>query len=503
MRRRTQRRSDERASTLSTRTGEDPGTVSNQAMARAVGAGRVMGDTLGIDLADVHVTTGADLSAIGASAVTSGAEVSFSEDRPDPRTVAHELVHVAQNEVGGPTTTRPVSDPDSAAEREARVLAGPVAAGRSVHVRVRPHAAVQRELLDTLLKIVAQVGHAIQQARVYSIIDRGLAATVDPARGTFDFTNLLHNSAEWITHNNCSVVVLTPIHDSATRNPPEIGYFDPTVEWPRSGGTYPLDSAVVDDPHIRYEDPGDIGGMSPGGAELSIVDPARQSDSMLQDTIIHEVQHDADQTWPGQRWADPAGSAFNDYQSEFRAYWLGSGEGSPSDQFASSADPATNGQEVEFTDPASGDTTSVATAFGNLRQEEIFWHLVDTGYEYVAQNYVQVPAFKKMVDEMTSPAGGNLVNSVRIQELSERLDNCDPAMPASDAAVVAMFAAADSLDALDRDYLRDEGLAFAFWEQAAARLSVEIRDMLHNTVWFGTRQPWGDFVVPEGDTSFA
>jgi hypothetical protein len=260
---------------------------------------------------------------------------------------------------------------------------------------------------------------------------------------------------------------------------------------------------VVDDPHIEYDNPGALGGMSPGGTTLTIVNPASQSDAQLQDTIIHEVQHDADQTWPGQRWADPAGASFNDYQSEFRAYWLGSGEGSANDTFGSSADPAVNTRQVSFTDPASGATTTVATAFENLRQENIFWHLVDTGYTYVPQNYVQVPAFKTMADAMVSPVGGNLVNSVRIQTLSERLDGCNREMEPTDPAVLAMFAAADALDDLDRQYLQDDDISVAFWDQAAGRLSPMVYDMLYSTVWFGTRQPWGDFEVPEGDTSYA
>ena len=243
--------------------------------------------------------------------------------------------------------------------------------------------------------------------------------------------------------------------------------------------------------------------MSPGGRTLTIINPAAQSDALLQNTIIHEVQHDADQTWPGQRWADPAGSAFNDYQSELRAYWLGSGEGSSQDTFGSSADPAVNTRPVEFTDPASGVTTTVATAFDNLRQENIFWHLVGTGYTYVPQNYVQVPAFKAMVDAMVSPVGGNLVNSVRIQTLSERLDGCSRDMEPTDPAVTVMFSAADALDSLDRQYLQDDDISIAFWEQAWSRLSATVYDMLLDTVWFGTRQPWGDFELPEGDTSYA
>jgi hypothetical protein len=221
------------------------------------------------------------------------------------------------------------------------------------------------------------------------------------------------------------------------------------------------------------------------------------TDAYLRETIIHEVQHDADQTWPGQRWADPAGTATNDYKSEFRSYWIENGEGSPSDQYGSSLSPAVNTQRVSFTDPASGATTTVATSFKNLRQENIFWHLVNSGYGYVPQNYVQVPAFKAMADAFDQPFGGNLVNSVRIQALSDALAACNSGMNESDPAVERMLTASGALDSLDRQYLRNDDLSKDFWAQARARLKAEIYDMLHNMVWFGTRQPWGDFPVPE------
>jgi hypothetical protein len=458
-----------------------------------------MESAFGADLSDVKAYRGrSELTELGAEAATAGGRVAFMAAQPDQEVVAHEIVHVAQQrhegEIQGGRSG--LSEPSEPAELEADEVAAGFRSGDRTLVSAKSSGTIDRSILDEVQKLFAKATHLVQQQRVATIIDQGLAITPDPAKGISDPDYLLHNTCQWIKANNCEVFVFTQIHDATTRNPGLIGYFDATVKYPNQGGDYPADPTVVNDPHIQYEQPGTLGGLQPGGLRLDIIDPGSTSDADLKATMIHEVQHDADQTWPGQRWADPAGSATNDYQSEFRAYWIESGEHSPNDTYGSSGSPAVNTQQVSFTDPASGTTTSVATNFKNLRQENIFWHLVNTGYSYVNQNYVQVAAFKTMVDAFDTPTGGNLVNSVRIQTLSDRLAACSTSMDRSAAAVQAMFTAADGLDDLDRQYLRDETMSASFWTQAATALASDIYDMLHNTVWFKTREAWGDFPEP-------
>lgn len=453
-----------------------------------------------------HVARPTEMAALGAHAATVGEDVVFASASPGREVVAHELTHVVQQRsVGAASLGRSaVSSPHDAAELEATVVARQVVAGQSVQVNASPAASIHRDLADEVQALVARVIHLAQQDRVYGIIRAGLAVTPDPAKGIGDVDNLMHNSCEWIKANNCDVFVLSRIHDATTRNPGQVGYFDATVKYPTVSGEYPADHTVVTDPHIRYENPGALGGMGPGGVRLTILNPAGQSDASLRETIIHEVQHDADQTWPGQRWVVPGGSAFNDYQSEFRAYWIENGEHGPADVYGSSVDPATNSRRVSFTDPSSGATTRVATNFKNLRQENIFWHLVDGGYAYVPQNYVQVPAFKTMADGFDRPFGGNLINSVRIQKLSEALDSCSPGQQAGTPAVEAMLRAAGDLDQLDRRYLQNDESSRSFWDQARGKLSGAVYDMLHNMVWYRRREPVGDFPAPSpAGTSYA
>lgn len=484
-----------------------PTGVSNRAVADAVGrSGEVpyrseMESAFGTDFGDVRAKTDAGaLAPMGASASTDRGTVTFADRDPDRSTVAHEMAHVVQQRSGVSGTG--VSDPGSSAEREASSVAERVGAGQSVDVRQVADAPVQRAFTDEIARMPVIAGHVFQQARIYAILAAARSITPDPEKGIHDRDNLLHNSAEWIVHNNADFLVLSPTHDGETRDPPEVATFDPTVKWPAAGGTYPADPTQQSSPHLEYVDADDLGGMTVDGVELSIVDPASQSNLLIIETIIHEVQHDADQSYPGLRWAESPHEEFADYQSEFRAYWIENPEGSPEDDFASSADSATNTKMVEFEDPASGVITFAETDFKNLRQEEIFWHLVDSGYDYVPRAYCQMTGFAEMVDAMASPTGGNLVNSVRIQTLSERLDDCDQSMWVDDPAVEAVLVAAEALDELDRAYLEDEAMSKAFWSQLDAAVGSHVRTVVESVIRHGTRYPLGDYPAPDEDSAW-
>lgn len=340
-----------------------------------------------------------------------------------------------------------------------------------------PMEVVQRDFLGdlraTFAKITAVSRHIRQQNRIANIIAQGLAIVPDPARGTRDRDNLLHNSCEWIQQGQCQLFVLTPIHDSTTRDPTQgIAYFDPLVAYPNVGGDYPTANTVITSPHIQYGGSDDLGGLQPGGTRLEITNPQQQTDAQIKETLIHEVQHDADQTWPGQVWAVSGGASYNDYQSEFRSYWIENSEGSVNDHFGSSRRAARNDRIVSFTDPL-GTEHRFRTRFSNRRQEKIFWHLVDAGYDYVPRLYTTDRAFRRMVNAFTMPVGGNLVNSVRIQAVSQALTACNTGSLRASAEVTALFTTASQLDAIDRRMLSSRR-SRPFWRQARTSLSSSV-----------------------------
>lgn len=486
--------------------------VGNQAMARVFGAatrgtaGEIpyraeMEQAFGTDFSSVraHMSRPAEMAAIGAHAATSGNEVVFASANPGREVVAHELAHVVQQ--GAATVSRDaVSSPADRSEREASDVARQVVAGRQVRVSAAPDAGIHRDALDPSA-FRAQIAHAMQQQRVYGMINAGLAATPDLSKGiTTDV--LWHNSCEWIKNGNCEVVVLSPLPDDIADLPDHRGYFDATVKYPAIGGSFPVGVSASMDPRVVYH-PASWAGAMTGDTLLSIVDPAARSNAELRAAIIHEVQHDADQASEGERWADPASPALDLYKTEFRGYWIQHGEHDPADAFGSSLAPATNEQIVFLVDQATSLIYQIATNFKNLRQEKIFWHLVGSGgYPYVAQHYAQVEEFRKKVNAFDQPLGGNLVNSVRIQSLSEAIDVCSPHLVAG-TPVDAMLAAAGQLDAADRQYLRDATASRDLWDRARTRLWPAVFAMLHNMVWHGHAGPVGDFPEATSETRYA
>lgn len=351
------------------------------------------------------------------------------------------------------------------------------------------------------------------------ILRSGQSVQPDPAAGAKSRANLLRNSAQWIDSGQADLIVLTPIHDAHMRPSianDQLGYFDTRVDYAGSGHDY--DDSVnaagqaTNDAGIDISFAGILGSMSGDGQTMTIVDPSSQGESVVVETLIHEVQHDADQHKAGDPWADSspgrfttllnrlagdpaaadkAPSAFyNSYQSEFRAYWMENPEGSSQDRYGSSSGPAVTNITVtaveQGADQRTGggdDTTrSVQTSFGNERQEAIFKHLLNVRsdnvywdwsraggaggwtatYAYLPHYYALDPNFKRMVDAYQQPVAGNLINSVRIQALSTALTSGDLAQ--------ATAAVAD-LDRVDHAYLSDRTQSGPLWRQASSRLS--------------------------------
>jgi peptidoglycan hydrolase-like protein with peptidoglycan-binding domain len=332
--------------------------------------------------------------------------------------------------------------------------------------------------------------HRSYKLQISNLIKEGLA--IDPKTPDIQ-EKKFRNTCEWIENGQCELLILTPTNDSETRCP-ELGdaYFDKEQKYPSLEGAYPLtlesDNELtvlnnIFDPRIIYlpqytkhED----GEMSGDGKLLKLITPLKKvlSKEDLKEILIHEVQHDADQSDSNEPWAQHRGDDFDSYQSEFRAYWLGG----KFNQFSSSK-PAANDRNVKYKDP-SGKEYSKATNLRFMRQEKIFWYIVDSIelYEYVSRSYITNEDFKRMVDSYSLPVGGNLINSIRIQSVSTALSGCNSSDKRSSPPVKSVFAKVSELDNYDKNILKKEGTSSPFWSQARSRLSPKIYLEFHQAI---------------------
>ena len=361
-------------------------------------------------------------------------------------------------------------------------------------------------------KAEALARHGRNRDRVDRVIRSGLAQDVDPAAGANSRVNLLRNTCQWIEEGEADLFVLTPTHDAHLR--PNIpvdknAYFDTRLTYDQDGADYDetLNAAgqATNDVGLEAKFSQVAGSMSPDGRTMMLIDPISHSEGALVSFFVHEVQHDADQHNAGQPWkvsqpaADPAAQhraptwAYNNYQSEFRAYWMMNPEGSGADSFGSSTDTAVTNISITALRPgpdgkfgtADDISSTVSTAFTNRRQQDIFDHMftprtdniyLDTAgawtqsYAYLPHFYALDPAFKNMVDTYTQPASGNLINSPRIQALSA-------ALPTS-----SFLSEVQALDDLDRLYLQDRSQSQPFWDQASRSLGIIPLTMLENMI---------------------
>ena len=142
--------------------------------------------------------------------------------------------------------------------------------------------------------------------------------------------------------------------------------------------------------------------------------------------FVHEMQHVADKHSGAfaegviQDVNRQEGDVGNSYRSEFRAYWVGD---HPSKNLGSPTVAARNDRPLTYGGWPLNLVRKVRTNFANERQEKIFWYMVDSGtYPWVRANYYFSPQFKQMVDRLTGLRGGNLINSVRIDNLRVYLE---------------------------------------------------------------------------------
>ncbi|MFT6144624.1 MAG: hypothetical protein ACJAZO_004945 [Myxococcota bacterium] len=320
-------------------------------------------------------------------------------------------------------------------------------------------------------------------------------------------TNTIRNSVEWIESGEATLHVMTPTHDSDIRaaadgKAGQSAYFDDRVDY-RTMGNYNegVNSAghPTQNAGVHFARAGVGGFMSNDGHDLFVFDPKTRSDSKLSEVFIHEVQHDADQHRSGENWESSEGQTrpgdsytaprwvYNSYKTEFRAYWMNS-EDSRGDAFGHSANTRVTHRSFNAAHAnvsgAVQRTGSASTNFQNGRQEGIFNHMFRNqasdsvylrgsnwtqSYAYLPHYYVFDERFRAMVDNMSVPAAGNLINSVRIQDLSDAIATRNGNR---------VREAIDALDAMDRNYLNDRTLTEDFWGQAQSQMNQGTVDYL-------------------------
>jgi hypothetical protein len=382
----------------------------------------------------------------------------------------------------------------------------------------------------------AMARHEENRGIVDRLIRSALEVEVDPLAGADSRANLLRNTAQWIDEGEADLYVLTPVHDAEKRPgcpADKNAYFDTSKTYDQGGATYDptLNAAgeAVNDTGLEFKRQRVAGSMAGDGRRMTLVDPVKWTESEIVGFFVHEVQHDCDQHRRGENWAverpdrDPNAilrapqSSYNSFQSEFRAYWMMNPEGSSVDTKGSSTDGGVTNFNVTAVAPgpdgqvrtADDVSNTVTTAFSNKRQEDIFLHMYGHGkadnvyydpaagkgwtksYAYLPHFYALDPAFKSMVDGYTLPVSGNLINSPRIQDLSDAMGS-----PAG------FEAAMKALDDLDIAYLSNKSQSQPFWDQAADELSIF--EILTLSAHLGIHAPMGPFQetikVVKGDT---
>lgn len=496
--------------------------------------------TLDLDARDVRVHVDGQAEAIGATAFAVGDDLYFAPGAYDPQSpggrelIGHELAHVAQQRRGVVPSTAAdagaiaiVADPalEAEADRAGRTFAagggrydvealidGVSALGAPLHreapppPRVDTATAVFAARPATEASVAQPAGLAPAGAAPSATADRpprdaaealvrwergylrfkrlfeaGLRHTPPASESEPSFETRFRNACQWIDEGEVALVLMAPAPAPA---PPTSGspsqqalseplYFDEQTRWPDTT------------PNLKNATPGyskSYGWCD--GETLWLVDLAHPSwtDREIQSTVVHEVQHDAG---AGGGAFEPSGR-FAKYRSEFNARWI---EANATRDYGDPDQPAPTPSIVRWR--WSFATTS---GFSNARQHGIFMTLIGIGgsYEFIHKGFVTDPQFRKMVVEYAEPAGGNLVNSVRVNALAELIE--------AGAAPGAILAAATSppLDAVDLAFLADYATSLKFWMMANRRLDDATRDQL--TLLIEQPRAYLLHVVAKGDT---
>ncbi|MFN0140305.1 MAG: DUF4157 domain-containing protein [Pyrinomonadaceae bacterium] len=375
----------------------------------------------------------------------------------------------------------------------------------------------------------AKQNHEAQQKKVNELIQSAKEVT----RGNSQSDTLLQNSIEWIepsqakkaeekeTPPKFGMVVLTPTHDSRTRKPGDDGkraFFDTRIKYPVIGGDY--DPTAASDDGVRYGESGLLGtafhpplgvrsAMQFFNINIFIDDSNPITMERLSKTLIHETQHMADRLESNSGFT--IAGFERSYQTEFLAYWIEvevsektpllnswidknqtqtnpldnllsrpkKGLGSPANKATSSR---VKGSEIKnkqrclgFYSKCEFETKEQSTNFKNEKQQRIFEHLVEN-YPNILVDccYVCDEKYRAIVDNLTGPVGVNIVNSVRIENLLNAVDNCKPDMDVKDSRMDKVMELVKSLDDADIGTLADSLSAFSVEAKAeTARQEAE------------------------------
>jgi hypothetical protein len=365
--------------------------------------------------------------------------------------------------------------------------------------------------------------HEQQQLNVVNLLNDARKISHDPSKGLLDPDNLYYNTVELIDKRKILVSILTPTHDTTTRKPPELAYFDWHVKHPDPGGDYPADPAITDiSKGLSFADL-DTSGETlanrlgvPGFVSVFTTNSLIDKDA-LKKVLVHEAQHVADLHGPrldDPQLQDPATGgrklenwegALEVYKSEFRAHWIqpvpppvcsnGICLAEPTiNRLASPGEKAENKDPIEIAQPAdctvcpepvSGKGAKPApskmkTKLEGKRQEQIFQYLMS---QYKKQQfaccYVYNSHFRTEVDKFHSPAGLNVINSLRLLNLNVELEVMKPTMHRSEVDKTNFVDAVEKLDASDWAFLRGD-LSGPFWEllkKAPAALENAVKNL--------------------------
>lgn len=311
----------------------------------------------------------------------------------------------------------------------------------------------------------------------------------------------ISNTAEWLDPSDPlaspknKLYVLTPTHDGSARavehgNTGKWAYFGGDKEFDNDSSTY--EAHIKSEKDIMYKTRSGGGGVlgSHLGDKIWVCDPSWQGLSSVRDTLVHEVQHDADRhdTEPGYEkdYKSPEESWVR-YKTEFRAYWV---EGRYSHKSA-----------------ASGSATK--PDFDSARQEAIFDHLWSSrSYSvWLQPNYnnntlVYGEKFKDLIHNYIVPEGVNLVNSPRIDDFFLKLNACSK----SDTDLTAsplkeLETAAKALDANDRTQVNSVE-AMRLQELAKDHLEPTVLAQIATIVNGGTAPGWVNVNISEARKAF-
>jgi hypothetical protein len=260
----------------------------------------------------------------------------------------------------------------------------------------------------------------------------------------------LRDSCEWANTGRAKISVLTKVHDSAARSAAAghaggAAWFSYPAGDLTSAASYytrrPHQTGAWDNTNVNFEDVAGVDGFSDSNNHtIALMETAiAHGPGYFYGVLKHEVQHAADDHGP---------SALDGYQTEFRAYWLGSGE-------YDSVSPRAQVERLGY--------------HWNARQWAIFHYLYrDPAYTYVkaawdaenAEPNRALRTFQQAVIAFTRPESVNPDNSIRVDTFYEALKDTTPAdcaahTPASpNVKAGAMLAALRLLESGERQQVR-------------------------------------------------